>query len=358
MENKILRYLTDELTPKERKEVEQWIDENEEARQYFKYMEKMWKYTAENKVMCDVDKFWYRFSKIAGIEESLSMSEQTSRVDYVMTSPTEREVQYKEGRIRRYHKESSFAGIAKVAAAILIVLTPLLILWQSGVLNLTSEKDIIQREVITKKGQFTRIRLADGTRVLLNAESEFAFPEQFTRDVREVWLEGEAFFEVKDNTEKPFRVHAGGALIEVLGTSFNVTAQPREAGVVKVVVSKGSVSLRGKEESSERAITIKESMMSSWSKSTGAKTAVEVDLRKQLAWTRGELIFERAPLEEVIPQLERRFNITITVEEKSILFRRLTASYHDESIDEIVHYISLAVDIRYKKENDRIYLFK
>jgi len=348
LREKILRYVTNESTPEERKQVEKLIAENEEARNYLLYLEKIWKRFSEKKARWDINRAWKRLSLEAGIDNTPITGEKSSN----------HRLQYERWKDYRYHR-SRFTGITKVAASLLfLILIPLLLIWQTGGFKQTGEAEIAQREVVTTKGQFTKIRLSDGSSILLNAESILKFPERFPDNIREMWLEGEAYFEVSDDSERSFRVNASGALIEVLGTSFIINSRMSENGGVSVVVSEGVVSLRSEEESNEQAVTIEEGMMSRWDLMTGASAPVIVDLQRELAWIRGELIFESTPLVDVITQLERRYNIIIQVEDESILQRRLTANYYVEPIDEIIKNVALSVGITYRKENDQIYLLK
>jgi transmembrane sensor len=348
LEEKILRYFVNESPPEEREQVEELLKGNEEARKYLSYLESVWMNYRGKKIEWNVESAWNRFSQTTGIKGSETFDHDNVKGKYIDDK----------GR-RPRHRDSKFTAIYKIAAIIiLMVLTPLFVVWQAGLFKQVNEEGIVYRDVVTNKGQFTRITLSDGTRVLLNAVSTVSIPELFVGDVREIRLEGEAFFEVVRDVKRTFRVHAGGALIEVLGTSFNVNTRASENGEVNVVVSEGAVSLKGQEELDEQAITIQKGMMSTWSKEKGTSIPEDVDVENILAWVRGELIFEGTPLREVIIQLERRFNIFINVEDESILSRRLTARYQAETIDEIIKNVALTIDITYRKENDNFYFLK
>jgi transmembrane sensor len=348
LREKLFRYLMNEMMPAERSQIEKLLEENEEARNYLLHIETLWRESAEEKHVWDIDEAWERISHEAGIHKHLPTHEKSSS----------RLNRYEDWKERRYYR-TSFAGLSKVAASLLfLILIPFFLLWHYGGLQQSGEEEIALREVITGKGQFTQIRLSDGSSILLHAESTLSFPERFPDNVRETWLEGEAYFEVKDDSQRSFRVNAGGALIEVLGTSFTIHSRPSEDGSVNVVVAEGEVILRGEVESDEQAVTIKKGMMSSWSEKSGTIAPMTIDLQRQLAWIRGDLIFDSTPLTDVIIQLERRYNIIIQVEDESILQRRLTANYQAEPIDEIIKNVALSVGIHYRKENDKIYLLK
>lgn len=349
MREKLLRYFANESPHEERKQVEKLLKESEEARKYISYLESVWMNSGEKKVNWNVEKAWNRFSQTAGIENTSPIGRHTVN----KTDPYRRQRNY------RYRASSGYSTFFKVAAIIVVlVFTPLILMWLSGFFNGAIEQEIVERNVTTKKGQYTRITLSDGSRVMLNAESSLGFPERFTGEVREIYLEGEAYFEVVNDADRIFRVYAEGALIEVLGTSFNINARVTEYGQVNVVVSEGTVTLKGKEEKAEQAVTITKGMMSGWSKEKGASVPVKVNLQSKLAWLRGELNFEGTPLRDVIIQLERRYNIIINVEDESLLSRRLTASFHTEPIDEIIQNVAFTIDVTYRKKEDNLYYLK
>ena len=92
-----------------------------------------------------------------------------------------------------------------------------------------------QQTVETTRGQKLKIDLLDGTQVILNANSTLTFPEQFTASTREVYLEGEAYFQVARDASKPFTVHTASANTTVLGTSFNVRTAPDKITEITLV---------------------------------------------------------------------------------------------------------------------------
>ncbi len=347
LKDKIIRYFLNESPSGERDEVQKLIDTNEDARKFLSELERIWAQSRSKNVDWDVDRAWDRFT--TAVESGEPQSTETAAD--IPAPPM--------GRRIHAHRPSHIPAVFKVAAVvILVVLTPIYIMWKSGLFESKITNEITMRDVVTGKGQFTRIVLSDGTRVLLNSVSALAIPERFSGDAREVRLDGEAFFEVAHNANRPFRVFAGDAQIEVLGTSFNVNARSSESSDVRVAVSEGSVSLKGKGDLNEQAVTILKGMMSTWSKEMGSSAPVFADVSTMLAWMRGELIFESTPMREVIVQLERRYNIIIGVDDPSILTRRITARYQSESIDEIIKNIALTIDVAYKKENDSFYLMK
>ncbi len=139
--------------------------------------------------------------------------------------------------MREDNKENSFrySRIAKIAATILLVLSLSYLLYDKP--NLGSEAKLISKsELITKenpKGQKSTIFLKDGSKVILNANSKISYLKPFDEDQRVVALEGEAFFEVAKDKDRPFKVVSGVITTTALGTSFNIKAYP-EVEQVKV----------------------------------------------------------------------------------------------------------------------------
>ena len=113
-------------------------------------------------------------------------------------------------------------------------------------------------EVITytsERGERFGIRLSDGSVVSLSVDSKLIVPEKFSSEIREVELEGEAYFEVTTDDQRPFIVHAKSASVHVLGTEFNIRAYESDENVT-LLVTEGRVSLKKREHESEEAALV------------------------------------------------------------------------------------------------------
>ncbi len=168
-------------------------------------------------------------------------------------------------------------------------------------------------EVVIPYGKKSELLLADGTKVWLNAGSRLAFPSRFTKNTREVFLEGEACFEVVKNEKQPFIVKAGNLDVRVLGTHFNVSAYPADATIEtvllegRVVVEKPKAFGLGKTE-----VVLKPSQKASFKKEESEFTVSnEADVDIYIAWTYGWLKYERESLSSVLRKVERYYNVEI-----------------------------------------------
>lgn len=158
-------------------------------------------------------------------------------------------------------------------------------------------------------GQQKRITLPDSTLIWINAGSSVKMPAEWNKDsTREVWLEGEGFFDVRTNSSLPFIVHTPTTTVRVLGTSFNIEAYHQLP--VAVTVATGKVRLSSKE---GQSVTIAQNQRSVWMEQEGVFQTIQTDALSYSAWREGILQFKDEPLSKVIGTLERKFNIPIVV---------------------------------------------
>lgn len=196
------------------------------------------------------------------------------------------------------------------------------------------------------KGKRSRILLEDGTQVWVNANSKLEYNDNFLNSTtREVTLIGEAYFDVTPDASRPFIVHVQGVDIRVLGTSFNVKGYDGESQVEATLVhGKISMAGRGDEDqvtlaANQRAVFLTEN------KKLLVENNVETDT--YTSWRKGVLIFEDQPLYEILPVLERTFNVTIHTEDSSTLDCRFTAKIKNKSLQEVLELFRTSDTIGY-----------
>lgn len=186
--------------------------------------------------------------------------------------------------------------------------------------------------IIPKGGEY-RIVLSDSTVVWLNAETEFRYPVHFTRGQRKVYLKGEAYFEVVRNAEKPFIVHTPGYMeVKVLGTRFNVSSYEDDAEVVTTLME-GSVEISG----GEGVIRIRPDEQVIFNKAGKTLVRREVDAGIYAAWKDDQFVFEEQPLEEIMKQLQRWYEMDVFfVKEEAKNYRFSGNLQKYENFDRIV----------------------
>lgn len=159
--------------------------------------------------------------------------------------------------------------------------------------------------VVPRSGEY-KLELADGTRVWLNSESELRYPVEFPGDRRDVYLKGEGYFEVAPNADKPFRVLVDDMAVRVLGTVFNVNAYRDRGGILTTLVS-GKVNIL--DAGGKCLLEMKPDQQADFRE--GQVTAREVTARKFVAWIDGKFYFEEMPLEVIMEQLRRWYDIEV-----------------------------------------------
>lgn len=163
-------------------------------------------------------------------------------------------------------------------------------------------------------GQDYNLLLADGTQIQLNSATTVSFPFNFTGNNREVTVNGEAYFRIAGNAEKPFLVHLPGTTIKVLGTAFNINTY--DTGSIKVALVEGAV----KVESGKQKMTLKPGY--EITRNENGMQAAPFDPDQVLSWRTGVYIFEDRSLEELAPTILRWYSVKIALDNERIRTRR------------------------------------
>lgn len=241
-------------------------------------------------------------------------------------------------------------GVAAVVAVVAVIVLFTVQPWKEP-----PQKGTAPTVVATQRGEQVTQRLADGTRVRLNADSKFTYPHGFGKDAREVHLEGEAFFEVAPDPERPFVVRTEKAVVRVLGTAFDVRAYAGD-DEVHVAVVEGRVAVRAAQSVGQGAIVARPGdVVTVGDRHMNARHSRNID--RYLAWTKGRLVFVAAPFEEVMRRLERTYarEVELTVSGDSV--GRLSASFGDEPLSEIIDGIAAVLDLKYRHEGQKIVFY-
>jgi transmembrane sensor len=226
------------------------------------------------------------------------------------------------------------------------------------------------REVSTHRGQTAALNLPDGSRVMLGPASRLRIPADIgavrVGNPRDIYLEGEAYLEVKHDGTRPFRVHTATGVAEDIGTEFLVTAYPETPGM-RVVVASGVVALyqpppaastrtRTQREHPQPLLTLAEGDLAELA-STGIATLTrDVDVAPYVAWTKGDLGFDATRLGDAVTQLERWYDVDIRLADSSLADRRLTATFRRASLTQVLELLSLSLDVRVQREGRSILL--
>ncbi|MFO3727591.1 FecR family protein [Butyricimonas muris] len=188
------------------------------------------------------------------------------------------------------------------------------------------QKEVYNKLVVPKGGEFHLV-LADGSEVWLNADSKLTYPVAFRGNERKVVLEGEAYFKVQRDVEKPFIVASANQQVRVLGTEFNVCAYPDEALVYTTLVN-GHVAVETGKDTC-RLIPGEQAVMSV---EKGQLDVREVNVEEYVGWKKNMFVFEEQNLEQIMSKLARWYDVTVffrNAEAKGIVFKGNLPRYAD-----------------------------
>ena len=238
----------------------------------------------------------------------------------------------------------------RVAAAVLLISSVAgFFFYQS--LRLRNFDNPVQYSITTvPKGQRMKLTLSDGSTVVLNAGSRIRYPEKFTGATRSVaLLEGEAFFDIKHNDDKPFIVEASGTYTQVLGTAFNVQAY-QHFREVKVTVIRGKVAVK---EAKQKPVLVLPDEQITVNTATGHQDKKHINAEESIGWIKGKLFFRNETLMNVALILENSYNVKIEFKDKATREIRFTANFNStDSLEKILFAISKANGITYSiKDN-------
>lgn len=201
-------------------------------------------------------------------------------------------------------------------------------------------------------GERASVRLADGTRILLNAGSVVRVPRDLSVS-RTVSLEGEALFTVAHDGRIPFVVQAGAAQVTVLGTTFAVRRYPDEHAA-RVAVVDGRVAVRATRARLTGEAVLDARTVGEVSDSGRIVVTSDVDVRAFTQWTTDALVFRNAPLRDVLPVLARRYGLTIRLADSTLANERVTTRAIDEAPSAVLDDIAATLGIRYVRDGDTI----
>lgn len=199
------------------------------------------------------------------------------------------------------------------------------------------------------------IYLSDGSKVTLNAGTILRYPATFAGKKREVYLNGEAYFEVAHHPEKSFLVHSGKVVTSVLGTSFNVAAYEKISSLSVTVLS-GKVAVKNTGNNQLVMLRPKQrAVLSNVNQAFMVDTVKDAD--DMIAWRKGELIFNNATLEEIAYRIGFKYGVHIEIINKEKSQKKITGTFNKQSFPEIMNAITRLTGTKYREtdENYTIY---
>lgn len=231
-------------------------------------------------------------------------------------------------------------------AAILAISFTLYLEWPA----LQSRLHPVQLTALTiPSNQQKQITLADGSKVWINSNSQLSYPKQFDGKTREVYLSGEAYFDIQHDADKPFIIHTGKVVTTVLGTAFDIK-EDKNKQIVTVTVTRGKVSVAN---GNKRLGVITPNQQISFNLLDNKSFKTEVDANKAIAWQNPEIHFDDITFADAALQLQQRFHVKVNFTNDKIKECRFTGTaLEGETLDKILKAVCTFNNANYKTKAD------
>jgi ferric-dicitrate binding protein FerR (iron transport regulator) len=321
------KYLSQEISASERQELLAWVAASEERQGRFDEMIQLWSITNEY------------------VEETFETNTQKAwaKLDNVLDAPSKAdEKPPQEAKVISLNRFKIWTRVAAVIAFLGFGYW----LFLNPSASETSMATVFQ----TTENQRKEVQLPDGSTVWLNENTTLRFVDSASINERWVSLEGEAFFDVERNEQKPFTIHAGESVTTVLGTSFNVRAYPQET-IVEVTVESGKVKLENKVEEDVQLVAGKSGIYNQKSKKVRIR---ESKLENANAWRTKKLTFSHAPLNEIAATLERYFDTKIIFKDPELGKCTVNLEEQEAKLDDILFIFKITNDLIIERTDSTI----
>jgi transmembrane sensor len=261
-----------------------------------------------------------------------------------------------------------------IAAAIVAIAVAVYLLRPSSTPSAESGQQIIYS---CKQGERKSFQFPDGTQVVLNAGSEIILNNNYATTTREVFLKGEAFFEVQHNKQVPFIVHTSTMDVKALGTAFNVKSYHNE-NKTEAVLIRGLVEVTLKKDNNRKLLLHPNEKVRWTEPENGAepirpatpanrddgeytliKRVKKTDngYVKELAWVENNLTFDNEPFEEIALQLNRWYDVDIRFESEQVKQYHFTATFKKEKIEQVLNILKASKQFNYRKNGQTILIY-
>ena len=311
------KYLAGDASQEEIKKLEQWVRSSKENKKLFLDYKRAWQLTEREDAKVNTERAWETVRKKLFAEEK--------------EIPSIKPVSGSTGMRPLWR-------IAAVAVVLISVGFLLIFLLRSPQNELIAYDSIISE------------KLEDGSEITLNRHSKIIYPEQFGKKERRVELEGDAYFDVTREEDKPFIVETYGLKVKVLGTSFYVDAKP-DKETIEVIVSSGRVALL-----TEQGNTLELTAGEKGIFNKKANTLLEKSNPDEnfLSWKTKKIRFDNAGLERVAQVIAGTYHVDVQLGQPGLKNCRLTATFDNQSLDDVLLIIEETLDIEVVKTDSAI----
>jgi len=331
------RFINNECTPDEIDRVVKWLQNGAGTIDGKAFLRQIWNEIQHANIHHSID--YERILDSVHHDISLSRSDKIKLISSVRMS-------------QKKVKWRVFSILSKIAAVLFIPLFLFFmytyIITDKPILSETIKPVPVNIEVKSPLGSKTFLELPDGSKVWLNYGSLLKFPQKFTGQTRTVKLQGEGYFEIAHNEQKPFIVETGELEVLVKGTEFNLMAYPEDA-VIETTLESGKAILQRKvcDGTVQRIFEMEPNHHATYLKKEKELTYSIENPDKYISWKDGILIFRDDSITDIIKKLSRWYNVDIQLEDKELSKYTYTATFVDEALPQILELLKIATPIKY-----------
>lgn len=280
-----------------------------------------------------------------------------NKLDQVIDHYEDRNIQLRDNNYKRMYRRSRSSILVGVLFLI-VLLGSIYTYWTYP--TETEESKIAEtkpvQEYSTENGEKLTFRLSDGSRIVLNGNSNLKFSSKIEKGLNtEVWLKGEAYFDItrySDKQQRTFTVHTEDGSIKVLGTRFSVNTFEKET---KTVLEEGRISVRVINESQNEftEYRMNTGQMAQFSKNDNKITIKEVNTLIHTSWTEDKLIFQNTPMEDIARRITQTFGIEVIVDE-DISDKTLSGSIKSDNLEVLTEALAEILNVTIKKQDQKL----
>lgn len=344
------RALSGESTQQEKDELLSLLKHDPELHRQYRMLKKLWNAGADTDLISGEE-----YTEKSRVRNILKRGEEERSTD----AETGKGI---EGRIRRlfFSRTMQFAYAAVIAMVLIVFYYPA-----------PDAKDVVKKQevVAVQNGSRTKLLLPDGSSVWLNGDSKLYYDPAFAGSLREVYLEGEAFFDVVKQPKRPFIVHAGKISIKVLGTAFNVKFYKEDKNI-ETTLLRGKIEVSESSKGTGKHILLKPNqklivpvaVTSALMPEREEAKIINLDVRLkenehiETSWIYNRIEFRGENFEELARKLERWYNVTIEFEDERCKELKFNGSFEKETIEEAFNALQKVGAFTFKIHGNEIFV--